>query len=111
MKPLALIVVVVVGCHAHGPALPTITGKGASARPIMHGNGVPACLEPKSEPFTVVTDVSPARAQRLIREMEHLRQVVLGVGFNSANAEGRSLVLALRDAEEVGVFIPPQFVA
>jgi len=43
--------------------------------------------------------------------MEHLRQVVLGVGFSGAGVEGRSLVIALRDEEEVGVFVPSQFIA
>jgi hypothetical protein len=92
--------VVIAGCHEHGPALPPIPGQGG-----------PAWLELDSEHFTLWTDGSRAQGQRLIREMEHFRQVVLGVGFQSANAEGKSLVLALRDAEEVGVFIPAQFIA
>jgi hypothetical protein len=103
VKTVALVVVLVasaVGCHAHGPALPAIPGKGG-----------PAWIEIQSEHFTLWTDGPRDRAQRLIRQMEHLRQVVLGTGFTSANAEGRSLVLALRDAEEVGVFVPPQFAA
>jgi len=43
--------------------------------------------------------------------MEHLRQVILGFGLDSGRPEGRSLVIALRDSEEVGVFLPSQFIA
>jgi hypothetical protein len=103
VKTVALVVALVasvVGCHEHGPALPAIPGKGG-----------PAWIEIQSEHFTLWTDGPRERAQRLIRQMEHLRLIVLGTGFTSANAEGRSLVLALRDAEEVGVFLPQQFAA
>jgi hypothetical protein len=96
---LALLVVVA-ACKPHGPALPAVPGKGG-----------PAWLELQSAHFTLWTDASRERAHELIREMEHLRQVILGVGFTGADVEGRSLVLALRDAEEVGVFLPEQFVA
>src|SRR6266496_3041195 len=84
----------------HGPALPAVPSQGG---PQWH--------EMQSEHFTLWTDGSKTRAQQLIREMEHLRQVVLGVGFTGSSAEARSLVLALRDSEEVGVFVPRQFVA
>ena len=84
----------------HGPALPAVPGQGG-----------PAWIELQSEHFTVWTDASRSRATTLIREMEHLRQVVLGVGFAGTRLEDRSFVLALRDAEEVGVFVPEQFVA
>jgi hypothetical protein len=94
------IVVAALAAACHGPALPQVPGKGG-----------PTWLELQSAHFTLWTDTSRERAQHLIREMEHHRQVVLGVGFNSARAEGRSFVLALRDAEEVGVFLPEQFVA
>ena len=84
----------------HGPALPAVPGKGG-----------PAWIELQSEHFTVWTDGSRGRAMKLVREMEHLRQVVLGVGFSGSRMEGRSFVLALRDSEEVGVFLPEQFAA
>lgn len=100
MRMACWLVVAAVAAACHGPALPQVPGKGG-----------PAWLELQSEHFTLWTDSSRERAQRLIREMEHHRQVVLGVGFNSTRAEGRSFVLALRDSEEVGVFLPEQFVA
>jgi hypothetical protein len=83
----------------HGPALPSIPSKGG-----------PAWIEVQSEHFTVWTDASRGKAMQLVREMEHLRQVVIGVGFGGTRVE-RAFVIALRDAEEVGVFVPEQFVA
>jgi hypothetical protein len=85
-------------CHTHG--LPPVPGQGG-----------PAWRELESEHFTMWTDTSPGRARELIREMEHQRQVVLGVGFASSHAEGRSFVIALRDPYEVGEFLPEQFAA
>ena len=87
-----------VSCH--GPALPALPSKGG-----------PAWFELQSEHFTLWSDASRPRAQQLIRELEHLRQVVLGVGFAHAPDVGRSLVIALRDREEVNVFVPAEFVA
>jgi hypothetical protein len=97
MKALA-IALMCAGCH--GPALPAVPRKGG-----------PAWIELQSEHFTVWTDGSRSSGQRLIREMEHLRQVVLGVGFSGPGSEARILVLALRDSEEVGVFVPERFAA
>jgi len=96
----AILPFVLCATACHGPALPAIPGKGG-----------PAWLEVQSAHFTVWTDSSRSRAHELIREMEHLRQVILGVGFSGTAAEGRSLVLALRDSEEVGVFVPEPFIA
>jgi hypothetical protein len=94
---LALLLVL---AACHGAALPAVPSKGG-----------PAWIEVQSEHFTVWTDAPRARILKLVREMEHLRQVVLGVGFAGTRIEGRSFVLALRDGEEVGVFVPEQFVA
>ncbi len=96
----ALVVLLLCAAACHGPALPAVPGKGG-----------PVWIELQSAHFTLWTDSSRSRAQKLIREMEHLRQVILGVGFSGGSAEGRSLVLALRDSEEVGVFVPEQFIA
>jgi len=84
----------------HGPALPAVPGKGG-----------PAWVELQTEHFTLWTDAPAARGRQLVRQIEHLRQVVLGVGFDSPRAEGRSLVIAMRDADEVGAFVPEQFIA
>lgn len=94
---LALLVVLAAACR--GPALPALPSQGG-----------PAWIELSSEHFTLWTDASRGRARTLIREMEHLRQVVIGVGF-SGSFEGKSFVIALRDADEVGVFVPEQFTA
>ena len=79
--------------------------------PAVPGTGGPAWFELESEHFTVWTDSSRSRARALIREMEHLRQVVLGVGFSGAHVEGKSFVIALRDSDEVGVFVPESVAA
>lgn len=100
MKLLVRIALVSMIAACHGPALPAIPGRGG-----------PAWVELQSEHFTLWTDGSSSRGHRLIREMEHLRQVIHGVGFDSGRPDGRSLVIALRDSEEVGVFLPPQFTA
>lgn len=94
---LALLVLL---AACHGPALPATPGKGG-----------PAWIEVQSEHFTIWTDAPRGKAMRLVREMEHLRQVVIGVGFSSTRVDGRSFVIALRDAEEVGAFVPEQFIA
>lgn len=92
--------VMFVACHAHGPAIPAIPSQGG-----------PAWFELQSEHFTLWSDGTKQQAHLLIKQMEHLRQVVLGVGFQSGNANGRNLVLALRDQQEVNAYIPPQFMA
>ena len=91
-------VLALVACR--GPALPAVPSQGG-----------PAWIELASAHFTVWTDASRGRAQQLIREMEHLRQVVLGVGFAGTELEDKAFVIALRDGEEVGAFVPEQFVA
>jgi hypothetical protein len=84
-----------------GPALPALPSQGG-----------PAWIELESEHFTVWTDSSRSRGRALIREMEHLRQVVSGVGFSGGGGpEAKSLVFALRDEDEVDVFVPEQFAA
>src|SRR5687767_7247768 len=92
------LVVLVAACH--GAAVPAVPGKGG-----------PAWIEVQSEHFTVWSDAPRNKALALIRDLEHLRQVVLGVGFSNARMDGRSLVIALRDSEEVGAYVPEQFTA
>jgi hypothetical protein len=94
----AVLVIAMAACR--GPALPALPSQGG-----------PAWVELESDHFTLWTDASPARGRQLIREMEHLRQIVLGVGFVNAAAEGRSFVIALRDGREVGEFATPAFAA
>lgn len=94
-----VVVMLAAGCRPP-PALPPVPSLGG-----------PAWTELTSEHFTMWTDASPQRGRELLREMERLRQVVLGIGFPRAPAYGRSLVIAFRNAEEVGAFVPPQFSA
>jgi hypothetical protein len=64
-----------------------------------------------SEHFVVWTDTSPARAQNLVRTIENLRQVVLGVSFFKTEAPGKSFVIAFHDLAELRAYIPVQFIA
>jgi hypothetical protein len=64
-----------------------------------------------SEHFVVWTDTSPSRAQNLMRTMENLRQVVLGVSFFKTEAPGRSFVIAFHDLDELREYTPVQFIA
>ena len=93
----AVAVAALVGCK---PAVPPVPGKGG-----------PPWTELTSEHFTLWTDASPRRGRELVRELEHLRQVVYGVAFPGLPPGGRGFVVALRDADEVGAFLPPQFQA
>jgi Protein of unknown function (DUF1570) len=83
-----------------GPAVPAVPSQGG-----------PAWIELASEHFTVWTDASRGRATELVRQMEHLRQVVLGVGFAGTSLDDNALVIALRNGDEVGAYVPQQFVA
>lgn len=80
----ALSLATLIACH--GPALPPIPSKGG-----------PMWTELESEHFTLWTDASLNRGHELIRQLEHLRQVVLAIGFGPGEPEGRSLVIAMRD--------------
>lgn len=93
MRRIALAVAAAIaGC---GPAIPAVPSKGG-----------PAWHELTSEHFTLWTDASESTARELVRHMEDLRQAVVGIGFRRANASGRSLVVALRDDDEVQAFMP-----
>jgi len=82
-------------------------GCGAAVPPVPSKGG-PAWTELTSEHFTVWTDAAPAQARELVRKMEHLRRVVVGLAFRSLPAGGRVLVIALRDDKEFAAFAPSQ---
>jgi len=84
----------------HGPAIPALPSQGG-----------PPWVELTSEHFVMWTDASAQRGRELMREMENHRLVVLGVALNNADPKTRIFVLALRDAEEVNSYVPPQFAA
>lgn len=96
-----------------GGVLATLVSCGAAplAVPPPPSQGGPAWLELTSEHFTVWTDSSPAQARALVRTMEHLRQVVLGVSFFQRDTPVRSFVIAFRNLDEVHAYLPPQFIA
>jgi len=94
MRALLLLVV------ACGAALPEVPSRGG-----------PAWVELESDHFTLWTDAGAKRGRELVTEMEHLRQVTYGVAFRSFVSSERSFVIALRDLDEVRVFVPKQFVA
>ncbi len=81
-----------------------------SAIPPLPSKGGPAWREFTSEHFTLWTDASQSRAYELMRNMEDLRHVVIGIGFHGGGA-GRVLVVALRDDAETRAFLPGDFKA
>src|SRR5262245_8459466 len=76
------------------------SGCGAAVPPVQ-GKGGPAWTELTSEHFTVWTDAKVAEASERVRVMEQLRQVVVAVAFPSVPATGRTLVVLLRDDDEL----------
>jgi hypothetical protein len=98
---IAALCVCVCAClPEHGPAVPALPSAGG-----------PVWTELTSDHFVMWTDVQPERGSELLQEMEVHRQVVLGIALNNAESHAKILVLALRDAEEVGAYVPKQFVA
>lgn len=101
MKVWGLAVLVCSACAA-APVVPI---------PPLPSAGGPAWTELQSEHFTMWTDASLPRGHALLREMEHLREVVYGVAFPGATNRGRTLVVAFRNSAEVGAYVEKQFVA
>jgi len=93
----SLLLVVLVAC---GAAIPPVPGKGG-----------PAWLELTTDHFVVWTDAGEARARVLVREIEHLRQVVVGTAFQGAESPVKTFVIALRDDDERSAFVPGEFSA
>lgn len=91
----AAVALALIGCGAAIPAVPS--------------KGGPAWRELTSDHFTLWTDGSRDAAVELVQRMEDLRQAVVGVGFRGAGAQGRVLVIALRDSDEVGAYMPNDF--
>jgi hypothetical protein len=87
-----------------------LAGCGA-ALPDVPSRGGPAWVELQSDHFTLWTDAGAGRGREIVTDMEHLRQVIYGVAFRGAVSNERSFVIALRDLDEVRVFVPKQFVA
>jgi hypothetical protein len=83
-----------------------VLGACGAAVPPVHGKGGPAWTELTSEHFTVWTDGDPANVRELMREMEYLREVVSSVMFPSTPASARTLVIVLRDDDELAEFSP-----
>ncbi len=82
-----------------------------AAVPPVPGRGGPAWLELTSEHFVVWTDAGEPRARTLVREIEHLRQVVVGTAFRGAEGSMKTFVIALRDDDERSAFVPGEFSA
>lgn len=92
MRCIAAVGYAVIMAAACGAAVPPIPGKGG-----------PAWTELTSDHFTVWTDGDRERVRDLVEQMEHLHQVIVGVTFPSLPA-GRTLVVALRDDDELAAF-------
>ena len=89
-----------------GAMIVAVLGACGAAVPPVRGKGGPAWTELTSQHFTVWTDGDPANVRELMREMEYLREVVGSVMFPSTPASARTLVIALRDDDELAAFSP-----
>ena len=87
-----------------------LVGCGAAVPPVP-GKGGPAWIEVTTDHFVVWTDADEARARVLVREIEHLRQVVVGTAFRGAESSTKTFVIALRDDDERTAFVPGEFSA
>jgi hypothetical protein len=88
MRRLAMLVVLGLGAACAG--LPAAPGKGG-----------PPWIELTSEHFTVWTDGEPVRVRALVRKLEQLYQVMVGVAYPTAPTSGRSVVVVLRNEQEL----------
>ena len=82
-----------------------------AAVPQVPGKGGPAWIELTTAHFVVWTDAAEPRARQLVREIEHLRQVVVGTAFRGANGSMKTWVIALRDDDERSAYVPGEFSA
>jgi hypothetical protein len=99
MRAVVIAALALAGCYAH----PTI--------PPLPSQGGPAWVEVTSPHFAMWTDAPVARARELVHDMEQHRDVVIGVAVHDDRAAAKSVVIALRDADEVAAFVPQQFIA
>jgi hypothetical protein len=76
-----------------------------AAVPKLPSQGGPAWIELQSDHFTLWTDAKPERARTLMRQIEHLRQVLIAIGFDNATDLSRSMVFALGSRSEALEFI------
>jgi hypothetical protein len=88
-----------------------VAGCARPAIPPLPSRGGPAWTELSSEHFTLWTDAPLDVARELMRQMEDLRKVVVGTAFRSVGGPGKSLVIALRDPDEVHGYLREQFAA
>ncbi len=84
---------------------------GATPQSSPPGKPAAAWRELTSEHFVAWTDTSPERARTLMRTMENLRQVVVGISFFRKEVRGKSFVIAFDSLDEVHQYVPPQFIA
>ncbi len=87
------------GCPHAGPAIPALPGQGG-----------PAWTEISSAHFVMWTDAPAARGKDLIARLEHHRLATLEALDNHQDS-AKIFVVALRDADEVGAYVPSEFAA
>jgi hypothetical protein len=82
-----------------------------AAVPKLPSQGGPAWIELQSDHFTLWTDAKPERARTLMRQIEHLRQVLVAIGFDNATDLSRSMVVAFGSRAETLAYIPERTLA
>ncbi len=82
------------------------------AVPPLPSQGGPAWIAIESEHFTVWSDAAEPQGRRLLAAMERLREVIYGTSmFGGSASAARIVVVAFRNAEEVGEYLPKEFAA
>lgn len=76
-----------------------------AAVPKLPSQGGPAWIELQSDHFTLWTDAKPERARTLMRQIEHLRLVLIAIGFDNAHDLSRSMVFAFGSRAETLAYI------
>jgi len=92
-------------------ALGTACAACYAAIPSVPTEGGPAWTELTSDHFIVWTDASPDAGRDLLRVVEHMRQIVLGVSVFNPTSDARTFVIAMRNKYEVRPYLPEDVVA
>ncbi len=78
--------------------------------PPLPSRGGPPWIELTTKHFILWTDAPAPRGREFIQELEHHRQIVLGV-MKNADPPTPIFVVAFRESDELHAFIPAYFVA
>jgi hypothetical protein len=97
--------------HLASLTLALLSVAACASIPLLPMAGGPRWVELTSAHFVMCTDAAPDRAKVLVREMEHVRSVLLGVALDKDVATDKVFVIALRNESELKAFLDEHFSA